>query len=779
MTDHRGDRDGYFIAGDALRAVAAIAVLLFHVYVATVQRNPAGGTLGRAGEVLLWGNTGLYVFFVLSGYLVGGPYVRAWINGTPAPEPRAYIGRRLRRIVPAFWLVLAGLITWHGVFGSSTREVLFMFGFGQNFDPGAVKRVMPQGWTLDVEMTFYLVLPLIAFVGSKVRAGGSWTPQTRASALRVALGFVLVYGLALRAGLGDGNDPSANLFTMSWAFVPGLALAAWEADLRRAFAASPALGRRSAAAALLLAALTFAWLVLVNPSLLDGFTNVAYAIVGGGVVGATMFWQWTTGRAPRLLDNTVMHHLGRWSYGIYLVHVGIGLELLKHVPSGGNWAVFVFLAAGMLAGSIVVAALLWWLVEEPFITRSAPKRPDWLPHPQTPHVPAEVADAKGVFIAGDSLRALSCLAVVVFHVAIGVALVYGRSPLDAFGIISEPIARITPVVFVFFGLSGYLVGGPFVRAWLRNDGRWPDPRRYAKRRIRRIVPAFLIVCAALVAYYGTYGSSTREVVLLFAFAQNFDPGGTSTLMPQGWTLDIEVLFYLALPLAAFVIVKAGLIPASLRTRQVLLYGGLAAATVLGIVWRTAAGDPGDPVVRNLIGLAHAFTPGLFLAAIEAQAKPALRGTLRGRQLGIGLGLLMVVAWSVVIANGHNDGELVAEVCSFLIGIGSVGGALVWQWATGRAPALLDNQVMHALGRWSYGIYLVHVGVVLTLIHHIPSGLSAFGALVYLCTATIVASTVLAALLWWLVEEPFIDGRLPRRWWQSLSRSAQEPAPVRS
>lgn len=390
--------EGYLVAGDGLRALAALMVLVFHGYVVVVvllAPRVRGTDWGALGDVAARLSCGLYVFFVLSGYLVGGPWVRAWLRGGGFPRPWSYLGRRARRIVPAFWVVLAALVLVFGDFGAPPRDVLAAFAFGQVWVEGAAGDLMPQAWTLDVETMFYLAPPVLGAVLVGAR-GVPRSGRTRLVALLAALGAIFVVGLLTRTGPPAGTEAAGgrNLLTLGWAFVPGLGLAALEAPVRTRVAGRLA-GRFAAWGLGLLGVAAVAALALGN--LDDGQlgTFVAYAACGGGLVGGALMWQWTTGRAPRGLDTRLAHGLGRWSYGIYLVHVGVGRELARHTPAGlGPWGALAFVLAGMLVGSVVLAATLWWLVEEPALTGRLPRlRPGRPPAglvetPTGPPVPA-------------------------------------------------------------------------------------------------------------------------------------------------------------------------------------------------------------------------------------------------------------------------------------------------------------------------------------------------------------------------------------------------------
>src|SRR5438105_7314723 len=96
-----------FVVGDSLRAIAALSVLVFHqIPEQLMYGNPAMvAAFGRLpGAVLASLDLGLYLFFVLSGYLLARPFLRAYILGTTMPGIGRYFRNRALRLVPAYWL---------------------------------------------------------------------------------------------------------------------------------------------------------------------------------------------------------------------------------------------------------------------------------------------------------------------------------------------------------------------------------------------------------------------------------------------------------------------------------------------------------------------------------------------------------------------------------------------------------------------------------------------------------------------------------------------------
>lgn len=146
---------------DGLRAVAAFAVVAHHVGFDT-------GTIFRGPLGIVWEqmDIGVGVFFVLSGFLLGGPFVRRLLDDRPVDGIGRFWLRRAVRIYPAYWVVLTVMVLFMGTEIRSAREGVLLYGLLQIYDANTFFAGMVQAWTLSVEISFYAVLPLLALVGA-------------------------------------------------------------------------------------------------------------------------------------------------------------------------------------------------------------------------------------------------------------------------------------------------------------------------------------------------------------------------------------------------------------------------------------------------------------------------------------------------------------------------------------------------------------------------------------------------------------------------------------
>lgn len=141
-----------FPAFDGIRAIAAVMVLVFHF------AGPVG--------VFLSGWLGVHLFFVLSGFLITTLLLREERAQGRVSLADFWI-RRLLRIVPAYWAVLAltvGMLVLGGAVTSAGVRQSFGWFVTLNPDLAPTGMDFTPAWTIGIEQKFYLVWPLIAFV---------------------------------------------------------------------------------------------------------------------------------------------------------------------------------------------------------------------------------------------------------------------------------------------------------------------------------------------------------------------------------------------------------------------------------------------------------------------------------------------------------------------------------------------------------------------------------------------------------------------------------------
>jgi peptidoglycan/LPS O-acetylase OafA/YrhL len=341
------------------------AVFLVHFQAAFghLLGDPAS-TAGRFGRYLAdVGYNGVNVFFVLSGYLIYGSLI-----GRPTPFAKFFM-RRVRRIYPTFWVVLALYVCVGLVYTERSKlpedgVPLYLLSNALLL-PGVlpIQPIVTVAWSLSYEIFFYLGLALA--VGTL--ALRRWTP-----AMRV---WFLVACLAAWSFGGTGVRGIVGSFVM---FVPGLLLyelrQRWPGTFRLSNAAALALAvviTGSLAAAPVMARAGIA-LHVGAPEWLPGSAQLAqFAVLSLGT-GLLIFAAVATqGAIERALAWRGVHTLGLISYSFYLIHGATinGIALLfnpiaTRAGLGPIW--YVALLVPVYAACVATSLLLFRMVERRF-----------------------------------------------------------------------------------------------------------------------------------------------------------------------------------------------------------------------------------------------------------------------------------------------------------------------------------------------------------------------------------------------------------------------------
>jgi peptidoglycan/LPS O-acetylase OafA/YrhL len=106
------------------------------------------------------------VFFVLSGFLLALPYVKWRAGSRSRPQTLPYLARRCARVLPGYYvqlILLLGLVWWQGKPWpiNGVGDVLGYLAMLMLPEPWGIPLLNGVWWTLPIEFSFYLVVPLL------------------------------------------------------------------------------------------------------------------------------------------------------------------------------------------------------------------------------------------------------------------------------------------------------------------------------------------------------------------------------------------------------------------------------------------------------------------------------------------------------------------------------------------------------------------------------------------------------------------------------------------
>jgi peptidoglycan/LPS O-acetylase OafA/YrhL len=318
----------------------------------------------------------------------------------------------------------------------------------------------------------------------------------------------------------------------------------------------------------------------------------------------------------------------------------------------------------------------------------------------------------------EGLRALAATAVVVTHVW-GAAWVAGAQPVAIHGRIGTVFANLQLGVTLFFCLSGFLLYAPFV-AWLLGDRPAPRLGAFARNRLLRIWPAFLVCCAAAMVGLGLYRLANGGVgrppdlehaVRLFTMTTDVTPSMQGQGFPVAWTLPVELIFYASLPVLSAVAVRLRWLTrwqAVLVPPVVLLALGLATRTALqngplhGSDWYWV-------IEASFPGQCDMFAWGMLVAIVAAGVRDhGLTLPARWRLVAVPAG---VVVLAYCMHRMKLDGPLTSNrwnsVAAAAIGVLLAAIVLPHRSARPWVLRVLEWRPLVFVGLVSYSVYLWH------------------------------------------------------------------------
>lgn len=357
---------------DHCRSLAIIFVFVYHYRI--FGNPPLVDTIGEFG----W--TGVDLFFVLSGYLIGGQLLGAIAKDRPIAYGEFWF-KRFMRIIPAY---AATLILYYTIPAFTERSHLpplwKLVTFTQNFGLDLTKTAaFSHAWSLCIEEQFYLILPLVIFA-LVIKSNGSGLHTSHFSRhARLTIPVIVILGLAARTFCWFHfiapipPDGPRGIPFYKWIYYPtwgrldgllaGVSLAAvyhfkpqtWQKLTRHGNTwLLASLGLITAAGFLSAGFDTFRTAVLGFPLI-----SLAYGLLVLAALSPNTFLYRFGSRLTRFIATI--------SYSLYLTHKQI-IHLTQQLlvgPDGDHDSYWLFAACAFT--SLVAATLLHFAVERPFL----------------------------------------------------------------------------------------------------------------------------------------------------------------------------------------------------------------------------------------------------------------------------------------------------------------------------------------------------------------------------------------------------------------------------
>ena len=761
---------------DVVRAVAALGVLVTHVGfvsgVTSFERWPSQFRL-----LIPRLDVGVSIFFVLSGFLVGRPFVKDLLaNRVRESRLGSYWWRRLLRILPLYWFVLAVTLATSGDPLPGPRALAQYVTLTHIYTPSLAIGPITQSWSLATELSFYALVPVwfwaCRLVAERRRL---LTAESRSRMLWyglagwVAVAFLWRLGVLAttsrydRSIVGSVDTRGALLVWLpnyldAFAIGIGCALAREQplgsggsrrwARLMRTPLHRPAMAFLS----YLIGAVSL-WVVGTRLGLGTNFTGfdgpqtlwrhwLFLITAGAAVLPSALGWHSrpvdvsvttpaassaassVAGRPRGSLFGIAAQTAALGSYGIYLWHQFFADLWFDGTERPHFNSPFPTGLAVVLLGSVAATAVTYWLVE-----RWPPRLGAWF----LAAVPANEPVRLGTVAELEGLRGLAVSAV------LGTHLIF-LNPDGPRWILRGGYLGVD----VFLVLSGFLICSTLFAERDRRGST--DLGSFVQRRVRRLLPAmtafFAVHIVAVLLAQDSLREEAFQVLASLSFTTNWQLSfghHPPFDLVHLWSLAAEGQLYLLCALGT--ILGASL----LKTPKVAMSWCIALAGAVAL-WRLgwfARGTNPEALYERTDLRADSMLIGA-IAALCWRSQLISAQALR-RAAPVAAGALFLACW---VARP-------AEPALFLGGFTLIGAAsaicVLGAMVPGPLQRVLASRVLCWLGTISYSLYLWHLPIYVWLNRFAPS-MSPW----LLAPLAIGSSLGIAQLSYQVIERRFIQ-----------------------
>ena len=313
-------------------------------------------------------------------------------------------------------------------------------------------------------------------------------------------------------------------------------------------------------------------------------------------------------------------------------------------------------------------------------------------------------------------------------------------------------------VLLFFVISGFILALPFARA-ARKEGKPVEMKRYFLRRLTRLEPPYFLTMIA--SYLGiillkghgfaellnrTFTGLFPSLAVSLVYMHNVIFPHNLSVNPVAWSLEIEIQFYILMPLLAVVFKFTA------RTRWLLL-----ATVMAGFIFFQHLLQPG---VYTLFNYIQYFLLGFLLVDVYlSNYKPKL---FPGASIIIGILCLAFIGYADLRQFNYQEYVFVPVIFIFY----------VLALTDGFWKRVFSFRLLTVIGGMCYSIYLLHYNIIAVVGNRtIFFNVTQNYPLAYLWHAAILLPIILlvSGVFYLLIERPCMDKDWPKKLWQYVNR----------
>lgn len=396
--ESKKERSGVLRGLDGIRAIACLSVIFHHIAQKLApQFQPA--FVREINSFLLMGNTGVSVFFVLSGFLLSYPFWKRFFDDGQFPDMKQYALRRAARIMPGYYasfLVCSLMILLFNIPSQffwirSLAGLTFTAGFSyKTFFPNEINGPF---WSVGFEVFCYILMPVFMYAmfglfkkkRTLLKAFVFWIGTAAFISLLNHLIHLYLTPDGIQRGWQYGMVGGAKYWMPNYNpvgffghFIIGIMASGVAARLFKASSTAESFKKKGGFDIIcilgLLGSFLLLWFLRHAPEFSYSFQNQPYFFPFYALlIGISLAAAPHSNIAGRLLDNAFFRFTAKVSFGLYIWHYVVMFIVANAVFrsyqnfSMTNLLSWVSISLMILVVSYAVAALSYKFIEKPVL----------------------------------------------------------------------------------------------------------------------------------------------------------------------------------------------------------------------------------------------------------------------------------------------------------------------------------------------------------------------------------------------------------------------------